>query len=90
MSNAQIHYNETDASEVSYPFILVDTVYINVSEKPATSVFKEETTFTGWSKRLCAPDDYSTKTRKHILSSFGHHDNVVRIRDVALEWVKYQ
>jgi hypothetical protein len=32
-------------------------------------------------KSLCAPDDYSAKTRKNILNSFSHHDNVVRIRD---------
>jgi hypothetical protein len=38
-------------------------------------------TYTRWLKSLCAPDDYSTKTRKNILNSFSHHDNVVRIRD---------
>jgi hypothetical protein len=28
---------------------------------------------TGWSKSLCASDDYSTKkTRKNILNSFNH------------------
>jgi hypothetical protein len=27
---------------------------------------------TGWSKRLCAPDDYSTKTGKNSLNSFNH------------------
>jgi hypothetical protein len=28
--------------------------------------------YTGWSRNLCAPDDYSTKTRKNILISFNH------------------
>jgi hypothetical protein len=31
-------------------------------------------------KRLCAPDDYSTKIRKSNLNNLNHHDNVVRIR----------
>jgi hypothetical protein len=26
---------------------------------------------TGWSKSLCAPDDYSTKTRKNVLNNFN-------------------
>jgi hypothetical protein len=28
--------------------------------------------YTGWSKSLCAPDDYSSKTCKCILNSFNH------------------
>jgi hypothetical protein len=34
--------------------------------------FKYTYIYTGWSKSLCAPDDYSTKTRKNILNSFNH------------------
>jgi hypothetical protein len=37
--------------------------------------------YTERSKSFCATGDYSTKTRKNILNSFNHHDNVVRIRD---------
>jgi hypothetical protein len=38
--------------------------------------------YTGWSKSLCAPDNYSKKTYKNILNSFiTYHDNIVRIKD---------
>jgi hypothetical protein len=37
---------------------------------------------TGWSKRLCAHDDYSTKKRKNILNILiTYLDSVVKIRD---------
>jgi hypothetical protein len=43
-------------------------------------LFRERNT--GWSKSLCAPDDYSTKNTKNILNSLvTYHESVVRIRD---------
>jgi hypothetical protein len=43
--NAQIYFDATDTSEISYPFSLVD-IYTNVPEEAATSIFKEEATYT--------------------------------------------
>jgi hypothetical protein len=41
-------------------------------------------------KSLCAPDDYSTKTRNNILVSVTYHDNVVSCQAVILSQVVRQ
>jgi hypothetical protein len=43
----------------------------NVHIKRHTQINKQEREMQG-DKSLCAPDDYSTKTRKNILNSFNH------------------
>jgi hypothetical protein len=39
---------------------------------------------TGKSKSICASDDYSTKTRKHVLNSFNHLPGYIRNVDRAI------
>jgi hypothetical protein len=44
---------------------------MNANEKNGKS-FNPQLKIQGDQKRLCAPDDYSTKTCKNILNSFNH------------------
>jgi hypothetical protein len=56
--------------------------WISLFQWPALPIIIIVCVYTGWSKRLCVPDDYSTKRAKIFSTvSITYHDNIVRIRD---------
>jgi hypothetical protein len=67
------YYIKYDGSEHE-PILVNACTYIMQSklEFCALVLFVYDWPYTGWSKILCAPDDYSKNTSKNILNSFNH------------------